>query len=286
MNDFFFKSFLLLLKKAIVTNYFFLNYIQDIMVYRKKTSRKGYAKKTQVFGKMNNSKLIAKKRRNNLVKLVKDIQISESEMKYKSGTYSVQTLNHNTVTEAHLWAFPGSSYALTDIFPGQGTSDGNRIGDRIYCKGILVRGMFQITGDRRNTSVAVYFVPHNSEQGSPGDYNQLFHNVTGSSMMDTLQKKRFPKAQFLGRFRVKPSDLYFYPGIAANHTAQSASIYFKKWIPIEKKLYFKADATTNISNLEEYGTLVIAPYQNVNTLSTDTLVVNCDLHATTYYKDL
>lgn len=255
------------------------------MVYRKKTSRKGYAKKTQVFGKMNNSKLIAKKRRSNLVKLVKDIQISEGEMKYKSGTYSVQSLNHNSVTEAHLWAFPGSAYALSDIFPSQGTSDGNRIGDRIYCKGILVRGMFQITGDRRNTSVAIYFVPHNSEQGSPGDYNQLFHNVTGSSMMDTLQKKRFPKAKFLGRYRVKPSDLEAVAG-AWNTTPNSASIYFRKWIPIDKKLYFKADATTTVSNLSEYGTLVIAPYQNVNTLSTDTLVVNCDIHATTYFKDL
>ena len=256
------------------------------MVFRKKTSRKNYARKTPIFKKINTKNMVAKKRRSNLVRLIKDINISESEMKYKSGTYSTGGMNHNEIYEAHLWAFPGSTYALTDIFPGQGTSDGNRIGDRVYAKGILIRAMFQITGDRRNTSVAIYFVPHNSEQGSAGDYNQLFHNVTGSSMMDTLQKKRFPKARLLGRYRVKPSDLIFQPGIAANHTAQSASIYMKKFIPFNKKLYFKADASTNVSNLEEYGTLVIAPYQNVDTLSTDTIVVNGDIHATLYYKDL
>lgn len=254
------------------------------MVYRKKTSSKRYARKTPIFKKMNTSALVAKKRRSNLVKLIKDTQIAQSEMKYKSGTYSVASLNHNQIYEAHLWSFPSSAVALTDIFPSQGTNDGARIGDRIFCSGLLVRGMFQITGDRRNTSIALYFVPHNSEQGSAGDYSQLFHNVTGSSMMDSLQKKRFPKIQFLGRYRVKPSDLHFTG--TANTPVNSASIYFKKWIPINKKLYFKADASTNISNLEEYGTLVIAPYQNVNTLATDTLVVNCDIHCTTYYKDI
>lgn len=254
------------------------------MVYRKKTASRSYKKKVNPFRKRNTSGMVAKSKRRELVKLIKDTQISESEMKYKSGTYSVASLNHNNIYEAHLWAFPSSAVALTDIFPSQGTNDGARIGDRIYCKGMLVRGMFQVTGDRRNTSVAIYFVPHNSEQGSAGDYNQLFHNVTGSSMMDSLQKKRFPKAQFLGRYRVKPSDLHF--SGTANIPVNSASIYFKKWINIDKKLYFKADASTNISNLEEYGTLVIAPYQNVNTLSTDTLIVNCDLHCTTYYKDI
>lgn len=255
------------------------------MVYRKKTSSRKYTRKTPIFKKMNASNLIAKKRRSNLVKLIKDTQIAQSEMKYKSGTYSVASLNHNEVYEAHLWAFPGSAYALSNIFPSQGTNDGARVGDRIFCSGLLVRGMFQITGDRRNTSIAIYFVPHNSEQGSPGDYSQLFHNVTGSSMMDSLQKKRFPKIQFLGRYRVKPADLLPVAG-AYNTPANSASIYFKKWIPINKKLYFKADASTTCSNLEEYGTLVIAPYQNVNTLSTDTLVVNSDIHCTTYYKDI
>lgn len=231
--------------------------------------------------------MVAKKKRQNLVKLIKDVQLDQSEMKYKSGTYSVLSLAHNNIYEAHLWSpTPGSGVTLTQIMPSQGTNDGTRIGDRIYLKGIMLRCMFQITGDRRNTSIAIYYIPHNSEQGSTGTYNEVFHNVTGSSRMDTLQKKRFPKAQFLGRYRVKPTDLHLYEGISASHHANSASIYMKKFIPIEKKVYFKADASVQPSNLEEYGTIVIAPYQNVNTLGTDVLVVNCDIHATTYYKDI
>lgn len=257
------------------------------MVYRKKTTRKNYAKKTPIFRKMNASNLIAKKRRSNLIKLIKDTQIAESEMKYKSGTYSVQSLAHNNIYEAHLWSpTPGTGVSLTAIMPSQGTTDGTRVGDRIYLKGILLRAMFQITGDRRNTSIAIYWVPHNSEQGSTSSYNDLFHNITGSSMMDSLQKKRFPKARLLGRYRVKPSDLHLYEGITASHAANSASIYVKKWIPIDKKVYFNADASVKSSSLEEYGTIVIAPYHNVNTLATDVLVVNSDIHATTYYKDL
>lgn len=257
------------------------------MVFRKKTSRKKYAKKTPIFRKISAKRLIAKKRRSNLVKLIKDVQISESEMKYKSGTYSVQSLNHNQIYEAHIWGpTPGSGVHLTQVMPSQGTNDGSRVGDRIFAKGILLRMMMQITGDRRNTSVAIYFVPHNSEQGSAGTYNELFHNVTGSSMMDSLQKKRFPKARLLGRYRVKPTDLHLYEGITASHAANSASIYVKKWIPINKKLYFKADASPQVTNLDEYGTLVIAPYHNVNAISTDTLVVNTDIHATLYFKDI
>lgn len=257
------------------------------MVFRKKTSRKKYAKKTPIFRKINTKNMIAKKRRSNLVKLIKDVQISESEMKYKSGTYSVMSLAHNQIYEAHLWSpTPGSGVTLTQIMPSQGTNDGSRIGDRIFAKGILLRGMFQITGDRRNTSIAIYYIPHNSEQGSTGTYNEVFHNVTGSSMMDTLQKKRFPKARLLGRYRVRPTDLHLYEGITASHSVNSASIYVKKWIPINKKLYFKADASAQASNLEEFGTLVIAPYHNVNAISTDVLVVNCDMHATLYFKDI
>lgn len=257
------------------------------MVFRKKTSRKKYAKKNPIFGKINVKNMIAKKRRSNLVKLIKDVQISESEMKYKSGTYSVQALAHNNIYEAHLWSpTPGSGVTLTQIMPSQGTNDGSRVGDRIFAKGILLRAMFQITGDRRNTSIAVYYVPHNSEQGSPSSYNDLFHNVTGSSMMDTLQKKRFPKARLLGRYRVKTADLHYNTGLTASTPVNSASIYMKKWIPINKKLYFKADASAQPSNIDEYGTIVIAPYQNVNTLATDVLVVNTDIHATLYFKDL
>jgi len=253
------------------------------MVYRKKTTSANYKKKINPFRKRNTKGMIAKQKRGQLVKLIKDTQIAESEMKYKSGTLSVQSLYHNNVYEWHLWAPPGSAVGLYTL-PGQGNTDGSRVGDRIYVKGFQVRAMFQISGDRRNTSIAAYYVPHNSEQGSPGSYGDLFHNVTGSSMMDTLQKKKFPGIKFLGRFRVKPADLWQHG--ALNLPQSCASIYMSTFIPIDKKVYFKADASTIPTNLKEYGTIVFAPYQNVNTLATDILVVNSDVHATCYFKDI
>ena len=253
------------------------------MVYRKKTSSRSYKSKINPFKKRNTKGMIAKQKRGQLVKLIKDTQIAESEMKYKSGTLSVLNLYHNNVYEWHLWSPPGSAVGLYTL-PGQGPTDGSRIGDRIYVKGFQVRAMFQISGDRRNTSIACYYVPHNSEQGSPGSYSDLFHNVTGSSMMDTLQKKKFPGIKFLGRYRVKPSDLWQHG--ALNTPTSTASIYVNTFIPINKKVYFKADASTQPTNLKEYGTIVFAPYQNVNTLSTDILSVNCDVHATCYFKDI
>jgi hypothetical protein len=144
--------------------------------------------------------------------------------------------------------------------------------------------MFQIAGDRRNTSLAFYWVQHNSEQGSPGSYSDFFHNVTGSSMMDTLQKKKFPGVKFLGRLKADANDQWI--AGAYSGAESSKSIYFNRFIPINKKVYFKADASNTPTNLKEYGTIVVAPYQNVNTLATDILVINCDMHATCYFKDL
>lgn len=254
------------------------------MVYRKKTSGKNYKKRTPIFRKVNTSKMVANQKRSNLVKLIKDIQISESEMKYKSATIETGVLNHNSVTEFNCWGPTGNVF---NVMPSQGITDGNRIGDRIYAKGIMLRAQVQLTWDRKSTKLAVYWVPHNSEQGAPS--TDLFHNISGKTILDPLQKKRFPKAKLIGIYKTEANDQSTgsYGGTIGTPNANDQKvIYFKKFIPLDKKVWFKADASSTPTNLPEYGTFAFAPFDKTLALSTDNVILSGTLNATLYYKDL
>ena len=119
-----------------------------------------------IFRKMNASSLIAKKRRSNLIKTIKDINISMAERKYLSKNLAagMGVMNHNTIYQFHCWGPTGNTL---NALPSVGNTDSTRIGDRIYLEGFMLRASLAVAGDRRNTKVAVYFVPHNSEQGDP-----------------------------------------------------------------------------------------------------------------------
>lgn len=261
--------------------FFSMLYI-DIMVYRKKTSSKKYAKKTPIFRKINTGAMMARKRRSNLVKLIKDVQVAESEMKYKTGSYSIGNCLHNQIYQVHAWSSPGTGTNL-DVMPAQGITDATRIGDRIFCKGIMLRCCFQTVGDRLNTKIKVFWIPHNSEQGNPS--NDLFHNVTGSVMVDPVQRKRFPGVKYLGTYRVKAQDIQFLTS-GTTVSANNNDITFSKYIPINKKVYFNADASKKASNLKEYGTFAFCFYHNQQALATDVVMTGGDINATLHYKDI
>jgi hypothetical protein len=252
------------------------------MVYRKKTSGKKYARKTPIFRKVNRSNMVAKKKRSNLVKLIKDINIAESEMKYKSGTHSIGNTLHNNIYQVHAWSSPGTGTNL-DILPGQGVNDSTRIGDRIFVKGIMLRCCFQTVGDRLNTKIKVFWLPHNSEQGDPS--SDLFHNVTGSVMVDPVQLKRYPGIKYLGTHRVKPADVQFLTS-GTTVSANNNDITFSHFIPMNKKVWFKADASKIPTNLKEYGTFIFCFYHNQQALITDVVMTGGDINATLYYKDI
>ena len=250
------------------------------MVYRKKTTGKSYAKKTPIFRKMNTSGMIQKKKRNNLIKVIKDVQIAESEMKFKSASNDIALPLHNNIYQIHCW---GPSGTVNDIMPAQGVNDGTRIGDRIFIKGIKLRCCFQTVGDRLNSKVAVYWVPHNSEDGDPS--SDLFHNVTGSVMVDPLQKKRYPRAKYLGMHRVKPADVSFLTS-GTTSSANNNDITFDHYVPINKKVWFQADASKKPTNLTEYGTFCFCFYHNYGALITDHVMTGGNVNTTLYYKDI
>ena len=231
------------------------------MVYRKKTSSKKYARKTPIFRKLNTSGMVAKKKRSNLVRLIKDINIDQSEMKYKSGSYTLGNCFHNNIYQIHAWSFPGTGNNL-DILPGQGVNDSTRIGDRIYVKGVMLRCCFQTVGDRLNTKIKVFWIPHNSEDGDPSS-GDIFHNITGSVMVDPVQKKRYPGIKYLGTHRVKPADIQFLTS-GTTVSANNNDITFKHFIPIDKKygskrMHLKKQPTyTSMVHLHSVSTTIEA----------------------------
>lgn len=254
------------------------------MVFRKKTGSRAYKARVNPFKRTNAKGMIAKQKRSQLVKLIKDVQIAESEMKFKSSTIETGVLNHNTVTEFNVWGPTGNIF---NILPNIGTGDGSRIGDRIHAKGIMLRGQVQLAWDRKNTRLGIYWVPHNSEQGAPS--TDLFHNVSGMTILDPLSKKRFPKAKLVGIYKTEANDSHTgtYGGSVGTPAASDSKIiFFKSYIPMNKKVYFKTDSSNVPTNILEYGTLCLAPFDKTLTLSTDNVILSGTMNATLYYKDI
>lgn len=248
---------------------------------RRSTRKRSTRRSTKpIFRNINASNTIAKKRRNNLVSLIKGININMAERKYKSKTLQTGGMFHNNIYQFHIWGETGN---ILDCMPAVGTTDGHRIGDRIFIEGVMVRATFAVAGDRRNTIINSYYVPHNSDHGDPS--SDLFHNVTGSTLIDPVQKKRYPKAYKMGKHQIAPS-LQWYLGSNPVVSENSGTITMQKWIPINKKVYFNADADNKPTNLNEYGTIALCPYQNWKTLATDQVIFGGEINATLYFKDL
>lgn len=223
-----------------------------------------------------------------MTKLIKDIQLRESETNYKTIKPTINALDHNSITEFNLWSSGAS------VFPNQGTSDGERIGDRIYARSIRVRMCLDLPYDRRNVKVKMYYLPYNSDQGDPVDKAQLFHNVVNNTRLDPIQFKRWKGIKYLGTFtpkdlgaslfRTGPDD----EGLPASTTVatNTATIYVNRTIKLNRKVWFKSDSSIQPSNLKEKGSILVLPYASVNTAGSDNVILSGQASFTLYFKDL
>ena len=61
---------------------------------------------------------------------------------------------------------------------------------------------------------------------------------------------------------------------------------------MNKKIFFKADASTSATNLKENGAILAIPYSTINTSSGtpitpgDNIVLSGEMTATIYFKDI
>ena len=110
--------------------------------HMRKPTKKVYRKKTT-----------KKRSTSGLVKLIKSVNIQQSESKYKTTSYTWGALSHDDVFHKDIWS------STINLFPGQGTSDANRVGDRIICQGIMIRAVFDVPWDRKNVKLKAFFIP-------------------------------------------------------------------------------------------------------------------------------
>lgn len=225
----------------------------------------------------------------NMTKLIKDIQLKEQETNYRTIQPTIGALNHDTINEFKMWS------STTSVFPTQGTTDGSRIGDRIFPKGIRVRMCLDVPWDRKNVKVKAYYLPYNSDQGSPTTYSNFFHNVVGNSRVDPIQFKRWKGIKYLGTFTPRDRDASVFvtrspgaeDGPTASHLAtNTASIYINRFIKINRKVWFNADGSQQPSNLKENGSILLLPYATINTATGDNVILNGEGAFTLYYKDI
>lgn len=223
----------------------------------------------------------------NMTKLIKEIQLKQQETNYKTIAPTIGALNHDSINEFKLWS------SSTSVFPAQGTGDGARIGDRIFPRGIRVRMCLDVPWDRKNVKVKAYYLPYNSDQGTPTTYNNLFHNVVGNSRLDPIQFKRWKGIKYLGTFKPKdPIPTYMtYEGVegapSASHlSGQTMSIYINRFIKLNRKVWFNSDTSLQPSNLKENGCILLLPYATVNTATTDNVIISGEGAFTIYYKDI
>lgn len=209
--------------------------------------------------------------------LVKTTLLKMAETNYKSHDVKGSVFYHDVLARHDLWS-PTSTDA-NSIWPLQNDSDSGRSGDMIQVTGIKLRGVFEVPNDRFNAKMKLYFVQWNSGDGTPTTQSEFFHNVSGNIMIDPIQNKRFRSVQKLGMIRCKATDVQ-------QGVAQTKTIFFTKWIPMNKKIYFKGDGSENPTNLKEYGSVLFAPYDTISSSTTDAIFVNSEITYTVYYKDI
>lgn len=231
-------------------------------------------------------------RKNRFFKRVKAAMLKASEVKAKYQAYTfggggtpTRTFLHDSIHSCVLGGTVSDNNVPTAL--AAGTGDNQRIGSDVYSIGFRVRGTFGLPFDRRNTTIKIWLVEWNSNQGSPTDVAQFFRNVTGSNLIDPINTERFPGVKLLRTLRAKARDLY----VERGELTDSGSIHqlpYDIWIPFRRKLRYASTANGNpTAGCKEQFGLVMTCYDTfaASALS-DNVVVDHDQMVTWYYKDM
>lgn len=227
--------------------------------------------------------------RKGFAKAVKNVILKTAETKFisrrltdtvmlESSAPSRFQLTHNDLNFYNIFNNT-SPDSVKHPLPLQGDSDGNRNGDEIYSTGIRLAGNIQVLSANKTATFRMFLVEYNdhifSSGGSLSTYNQVMHNVSNSTMLDTFQHDRL-RPKYLGTLRVPARDI---------QDSADGTINFKRWIPFKRKLTFRSDDSPALAmGIKNKLSLLFLPYDKILTTS-GTHIADINVHATLYYKD-
>lgn len=217
------------------------------------------------------------------------LKASDTKVKYQAyyfggGVTPTHTFNHDTLSSCLL----GGTFSSDNSQPtslGAGSGDNQRNGTEIYSLGFRVRGTFGLPFDRRNTTIKIWMVEYNSNQGSPTDSTQWYRNVTGNNLLDPINTERFPGVKLLRTLRATARDLYVQRGELTD-AGNIHSLHYDIWIPWKRHLRYAGTPNENPrSGCKETVALVMACYDTRSAAVTDNVILDHDQMVAFYYKD-
>lgn len=219
------------------------------------------------------------------------MSVSETKVKYMAyffggGPTATRTFLHDSLNACVI----GGTAAAAANYPTSlagGAGDDQRTGTDIHSLGFRVRGSFGLPFDRRNTTIKIWLVEYNSNQGSITDPAQFYKNVTGNNLIDPINTERFPGVKLLRTLRHKARDLYVERGELTD-SGSYATLPYDIWIPWKRHLRYNTTSTENPrSGCKEAIALIMTCYDTFSASSaTDTVVVEHDQMVAFYYKDI
>lgn len=224
----------------------------------KKTSKRTYGKKkSRSYGTKN------------LVKLIKNVTMRETETKDRDVSIGKVELYHNTYTNL------GNPFTLS--YPTQGTGDSDRIGDSIMQRGIKFRFLFGQKRDRMNVTFKMWLLQ--VPKGQPFTTSQLFDITTGNVLLDSTNPDRVKVIY------TKTRKFYTHNISGTSSTDyKEVTFPFQFYLKRPKKITFSADNSIDPGQSDKDYFLIVAPYDAYGSLITDNIAY-IQTFCRYYYKD-
>ena len=212
------------------------------------------------------------------------MRLSEAKRKDTNLPFGTGSYAHDALYEVRLNDTDQSATSCPTALQVGGAPSA-RVGDEIYSTGFQVRGSIGLPFDRRNTTVKIWLVEHNSNQGSVTTQSDWFRNITGNNMLDPINDDKFPGVKLMATLRHKARDLYVDQG-AVTDSGSIAQLYYSFWIPWRRKLkYTSTNGVPPISGCKERLSLVMTAYDTSSALTTDVVGLDGRQSVVFYYKD-